>query len=158
MTNDDASIIVDNCAAMWREQRKLCDALESIADSLPDNVDRQTCMHAARALPPLIDRAHRFEENVLFIAIEEMSPVLLDLRPTLARLKLEHVGDEYSAEELSEVLMSYGEGTPMHTAEATGYLLRGFFEALRRHIAIEEELTSILTTVAAAQNRANPLA
>lgn len=141
----EASDILETCAGLWREQRTLCDALEQIADSLPDAIDRKVCLHTARVLPTLMERSHRYEEDVLFVALDRPALTPFDLRPTLARLKLEHAGDECFAEELSEVLFSYAEGRPTHSAEATGYMLRGFFEALRRHIAIEEELSTALT-------------
>ncbi len=138
------SVILETCEGLWREQRKICDALEQIADSLPDAVDRKVCLHAARILPNLMIRAHRFEENALFVALARPGLTPFNTRQTLDRLKLEHAGDECFAEELSEVLLSYAEGRPTHSAEATGYMLRGFFEALRRHIAIEEELSTAL--------------
>lgn len=122
------------------EQLALCDTLEEIADSLPDSVDRQMCIHTARALGPVIDRAHRMEENIIFPALERFGAFVIDLKATLERLRIEHAGDEFFAEELVEVLMSYGAGNPVHNAEATGYMLRGFFESLRRHIAFESEL------------------
>jgi len=122
------------------EQLSLCGVLEEIADSLPHSIDRQVCIHTARILPQIIDRAHRFEEDVLFPLLENSKTVAHDLEATISRLKNEHVGDKCFAEELGEVLMSYGLGKPMQGAEATGYMLRGFFEALRRHIAFEREL------------------
>jgi len=136
--------IVEQCSRAWRDQLVLCDRLEHIADSLPDKIDRQSCIHTARALPPLIMRAHQLEEEVLFPLLAERSEARLNPHQTLARLRLEHAGDECFAEELAETLMSYGTGTPSHSAEATGYMLRGFFEALRRHIAHEQELTGAL--------------
>ena len=122
------------------EQLALCGTLEGIADSLPDSVDRQACIQTARAIGPLIDRAHRMEEDLLFPALEETGTVVFDLSATLERLRIEHAGDEFFAEELVEVLMSYGAGNPVQSAEATGYMLRGFFETLKRHIAFEQEL------------------
>lgn len=144
MTVNDSSMIVETCDGLWREQRSMCDALEQIADSLPDAVDRKVCLHAARILPTLMERAHRYEEEVLFEALDRPGLTPFDPHPTLERLRMEHAGDECFAEELSEVLFSYAEGRPTHSAEATGYMLRGFFEALRRHIAIEQELSSVL--------------
>lgn len=145
MSAVNASTIIETCGGLWREQRTLCDALEQIADSLPDAVDRKVCLHAARLLPTLMVRAHRYEEDVLFTALDRPGLTPFDPHPTLERLKVEHAGDECFAEELSEVLLSYAEGRPTHSAEATGYMLRGFFEALRRHIAIEEELSTALS-------------
>ena len=144
MSAIDASNIIETCGGLWREQRILCDALEQIADSLPDAVDRKVCLHAARLLPTLMVRAHRYEEDVLFTALDRPGLAPFDHRRTLSRLRMEHAGDECFAEELSEVLLSYAEGRPTHSAEATGYMLRGFFEALRRHIATEEELSTVL--------------
>ena len=145
MPEIESSTIIETCGSLWREQRMLCDALEQIADSLPDAVDRKVCLHAARLLPTLMVRAHRYEEDVLFAALDRPGLTPFNPHATLERLKMEHAGDECFAEELSEVLFSYAEGRPTHSAEATGYMLRGFFEALRRHIAIEEELSTALS-------------
>jgi hypothetical protein len=54
-----------------KEQLLLCDRLEEIADSLPDSVNRQKCIYAARALGPMIRGVHRFEEDVVFPMIAE---------------------------------------------------------------------------------------
>ena len=145
MPEIESSTIIETCGSLWREQRLLCDALEQIADSLPDAVDRKVCLHAARLLPTLMVRAHRYEEDMLFTALDRPGLTPFNPHATLERLKMEHAGDECFAEELSEVLFSYAEGRPTHSAEATGYMLRGFFEALRRHIAIEEELSTALS-------------
>lgn len=144
MNMTDASTIIERCGVLWREQRLICDELERIADSLPDAVDRKSCLSAARLLPALMVRAHRYEEQELFVALDRPGLTPFDPHPTLNRLKLEHTGDECFAEELAEVLLSYADGRPTHSAEATGYMLRGFFEALRRHIATEEELSATL--------------
>lgn len=123
-----------------QEQLALCDSLEAIADSLPDEVDPTACLQAARAIGPLLLRAHAIEQETIFPALAAMRIGGLDLLPTIERLKLEHYQDECFAEELSDVLMSYGRGLPQQTANATGYMLRGFFDGLRRHVAFEREL------------------
>lgn len=133
---DMASLFSRSCA----DQLALCDTLEEIADSLPDSIDKQVCIHTARALGPVINRAHRAEEDIIFPALEQLDTIVLDPKATLERLRIEHAGDEFFAEELVEVLLSYGSGSPLQSPEATGYMLRGFFEALRRHIAFESEL------------------
>ena len=117
----------------------LCDQLENIADSLPDNVDRQTCVHAARTLWPLVRSVHSFEETVLFPLVEEKFAGREGLSQTIERLKHEHFDDECYAEELTDSLLRLGAGDQGLNPEATGYMLRGFFEAMRRHIAFEEE-------------------
>lgn len=121
------------------EQLRLCDELETIADSLPTNVDRQKCIYAAKALGPLIKGVHHYEDNVLFPALEADAPQGSELAKTLARLRLEHFEDECFAEELAERLLLLGSGRPDINMEATGYMLRGFFEAVRRHVAFERD-------------------
>lgn len=144
MAANHTTQVLKDCEALWSEQQALCDVLERIADSLPAALDRKTCVDAAQALPEIIGRAHRFEEEVLFDALDAAESVELDLRPMLKRLREEHAGDEFFAEELSEALLSFAETQPLHSPETTGYMLRGFFQTLRRHIALEQELTRLL--------------
>lgn len=122
-----------------REQLLLCDRLEEIADSLPDSVNRQKCIYAARALGPMIRGVHRFEEEVIFPMVAERLKSHEDIDATLNRLRFEHCEDECFAEELTEALHALGAGRAEINIEATGYMLRGFFEAMRRHIAFESE-------------------
>lgn len=120
------------------EQLALCDQLEEIADSLPAHIDGPKCLYAARALSPLIKGVHAYEENILFPWLETVSDIQPALKETLNRLKFEHCEDACFAEELTDALLRLGSGEPVNM-EATGYMLRGFFEALRRHIAFERE-------------------
>ena len=120
------------------QQLALCDQLEEIADSLPSNVNRQKCIYAAKALEPLIRVVHQYEETILFPWLETQIEKEEHLRETLDRLKFEHCEDECFAEELTDALLKLGSGEPSNM-EAVGYMLRGFFEGLRRHIAFERE-------------------
>ncbi|WP_147179900.1 MULTISPECIES: hemerythrin domain-containing protein [Alphaproteobacteria] len=120
------------------EQLALCDELEAIADSLPGNVNRQKCIYAAKSLDPLIKGVHHYEENILFPWLEGASRDVEHLRETLDRLKFEHCEDECFAEELTDALLKLGSGATVNM-EAVGYMLRGFFEGMRRHIAFERE-------------------
>jgi len=118
------------------EQLALCNELEAIADSLPSSVDRQKCLYAAKMLGPLVHDIHEYEEAVLFPWIEsERGP---QLRETIERLKFEHCEDECFAEELTDALLKLGMGDVVNM-EAVGYMLRGFFEGMRRHIAFERD-------------------
>lgn len=132
-----------NLLDWWRqaheEQLRLCDELEEIADSLPAGINRQKCIYAAKALGPLIKGVHHYEDTVLFPHFEAKVLESPDLPKTLARLKFEHFEDECFAEELAERLLQLGSGRGNINMEATGYMLRGFFEAVRRHIAFERE-------------------
>jgi hypothetical protein len=120
------------------EQLALCQELEDIADSLPASVNRQKCIYAAKALGPLIKGIHHYEETVLFPYLQASPDANDHLATTLERLKFEHCEDECFAEELTDALLRLGSGTRVNM-EAVGYMLRGFFEGLRRHIAFERE-------------------
>lgn len=126
------------------EQLRLCDELEDIADSLPAMVNRQKCIYAAKALGPLIRGVHHYEDNVLFPSFEARMPASPDFARTLARLKFEHFEDECFADELTERLLMLGSGRGGVNMEATGYMLRGFFESVRRHIAFEQDYFTTL--------------
>lgn len=122
--------------ATHRDQLALCRSLEAIADSLPSRIDRTACLTAARALGPLISHAHDLEERLVFPAIEARHAI----SASIERLKYEHMEDVCFSEELHDALMAYGRGTPRPAPDAFGYMLRGFFEGLRRHIAFEQEI------------------
>lgn len=121
------------------EQLDLCRELEEIADSLPGEVNRQKCIYAAKALGPLTMGAHRFEEDILFPWVERNAKASQDLASTLERLKYEHFEDECFIEELIDALLRLGAADATLNAEATGYMLRGFFVSMRRHIAFEQD-------------------
>jgi hemerythrin-like domain-containing protein len=132
----------DSCAAWLRhshgEQLALCSELEEIADSLPSSINRQKCIYAAKALGPLVKAAHHYEETVLFPQLRSSENPPEHLAETLERLKFEHFEDQCFAEELTDALLKLGAGDTVNM-EAVGYMLRGFFEGIRRHIAFERE-------------------
>ena len=120
------------------EKLQLCEALERIADTLP-KVDRLKCLSTANAIVPLLRNIHQYEETVIFPAYEA---ALIGSDANLAstrRLRAEHVEDECFADEVTEILLAIGHGETVENAEAVGFMLRGFFESLRRHIAFERE-------------------
>lgn len=125
-------------AARLKELSEICERLEHIADGLPENVDRQDCMQLARSIYPTIISAHRFEEGVVFPLLRSAS---LDpgLAETIERLRFEHWEDESFAAELQETLCGFVTGSDAGRVETLAWMLRGFFEGLRRHIAFERE-------------------
>ncbi|MCQ0988547.1 hemerythrin domain-containing protein [Jiella marina] len=120
-------------------QRELCRSLEAIADALPDNLDTQHTLHVARSIGATIRKAHHFEENTIFPLLSQHFEKRPELFGTLQRLHYEHWEDESFADELCEKLTDYVRRGESSDAEALGYMLRGFFEGLRRHLAFEEE-------------------
>lgn len=116
----------------------LCRQLEEIADSLP-HVDRRQCLIVASMLVPLLRESHRFEEDCVFPAFVDDVAHREQRLKTVERLKQEHIEDECSAQDLTETLLSIGRGAPISNPEALGFMLRAFFESMRRHIAFERE-------------------
>ena len=122
-----------------REQLALCRQLEEIADSFPDNINTQKCLFAAKVLHPLIKGVHDFEEKKFFPWVANTAPSQRDMTATLERLRFEHCEDECFAEELTDLLLRLGSSDKTVNYETAGYMLRGFFEGVRRHIAFERE-------------------
>lgn len=121
------------------EMLRLCGLLEEVADSLPGNVDRGKCLMIACELEPLVRGIHRFEEETLLPAYERVLEQGGKGRGSLDRLLAEHVEDECFAGELTEALLLLGRNGSADNPEALGFMLRGFFEARRRHVAFERE-------------------
>lgn len=148
--------------AWWKEahrlQLALCDDLEAIADSLPSNVVNQDCVFAAKSLGRLIRDVHAYEEETLFPALTQVFPSSSEFAGAIDRLTFEHLADECYADDIAEKLLYLGTGGRDVNMEALGYMLRGFFEALRRHIAFERDHFSSAIEVlqTAAEWRAAP--
>lgn len=130
----------------WKEahavQLELCDELEDIADSLPSRINQEQCLTVAQYLATLIRDIHRFEEDALFPGLKNNSYLFNELATTIERLRFEHFTDECYADDLTDRLLYLGSGGTNVNMEATGYMLRGFFEAVRRHIAFERDYFS----------------
>ncbi|MGV0910467.1 hemerythrin domain-containing protein [Martelella sp. FOR1707] len=117
----------------------LCDALEAVADSLPGNIDRHSCQCLSETLMPLLKLAQQREERQVFPPLRRKggAAAMFD------RLHQEHFEDLCFAEEASEALARLARGEEVNT-EATGYLLRGLFTTLRRHIVFEKDFLESL--------------
>jgi hemerythrin-like domain-containing protein len=120
-------------------QMMLCNQLEAIADELPRGVDNQQCLLAAQKVYAVVMAAHTFEENELFPALIRSDPSNPQLAMTIERLHGEHWEDESFAQEISETLKCFVAGRE-DNVDKLSYMLRGFFEGLRRHIAFEKEM------------------
>ncbi|MEM9733378.1 MAG: hemerythrin domain-containing protein [Pseudomonadota bacterium] len=141
---DDIVFLLDK---HLKKQLVLCDALENIADALPESVNNQNCLHVAGSIYPIIKSAHEFEENQLFPLLTE-GEAPENLAQTLTRLHEEHWEDESFSAELTEALRDFVAGRDTNT-DKLAYMLRGFFEGLRRHIAFEKEALGLVASNAA---------
>lgn len=129
------------------EKLKICTELEEIADTLPGSVDRLKCLHVANALVPLLRSSHQYEEQVIFPAYDAAVGPGESGNPSTRRLRAEHVEDECFGDEVTEALLTIAHGGDIENPEAVGFMLRGFFESMRRHIAFERE--HVLPTIEA---------
>lgn len=125
--------------AAHAQMLRLCGLLEEVADSLPAGVDCAKCLKIACELEPLVRGIHRLEEETLFPAYGRVLAEQGRSRDSLERLEAEHVEDECFAGELTEALLRLGRSGVADNPEALGFMLRGFFEAKRRHVAFERE-------------------
>ena len=125
----------------YRQLLELCDRLEAIADWLPQ-VDVGLCLEMADTIEPMVQNVHDLEEAMLF-------PILArsgrrELGQIVTRLRQEHLADSGTAGEVSDALRALADDRPTLPAEATGYLLRSFFDGMRRHVSGELELLHLV--------------
>lgn len=120
----------------------ICDRLEAIADGLPGNLPLADCRWVAAHVVEEVTRSHALEERVLL-------PMLLasdrkEIRLAAGRLRQEHEFDNQAAIEIEEGLADLVAGGNTLSPDATGYLLRSFFESMRRHVYAELDLISLM--------------
>lgn len=118
----------------------LCDELEALADTLASGADRQRCLYLARTVYPLVASSQQSEEALLLGPLSCLASDLPDVPATLERLRFEHHSDLCFAEELNDVLLAFGRGENLMASDAVGYMLRAFFQSVRRHVAFEKEI------------------
>ena len=122
-----------------RLKMKLCDALEDFADSLPNQIDVQNCLALSRCVLPTVRNAQIMEETRLFPQLIQAYPGDRRLEASLDRLRQEHLEDETFADEIACLLHDCGCTGKPSNADSAGYMLRGFFSSIRRHVAFENE-------------------
>jgi len=118
------------------QQFNLCHELELLADSLPSRVDTSAALLLADRLHPTLRRCHALEETMIFPVLKISQN---DVTSILYRLQSEHVEDQDHAHDVCEAVKSLVAHEPTCDAEKTGYMLRGLFVSLRRHLAFDQD-------------------
>jgi hemerythrin-like domain-containing protein len=131
---------LDMIAMCHEAQAEMCDALEHIADGLPDDIDRRLCARLAGWLQFDLALHHHDEEEALFPLLRKRAHPQDRLDMILERLASEHSTDMDLASDIAEELASLAQGHRPANPEMLGYMLRGFFEAYRRHVHWENAL------------------
>ena len=121
------------------DKDSFCDRLEMTADRLPDEVNAQDGLVLAQDIMPLILHAHQFEENTVYPQLLASPETPADLQVIIDRLRFEHLGDEEFAGDLCICLRRFVTNRDSANVEALAWMLRGFFEGLRRHVAFERD-------------------
>lgn len=121
-------------------ERNLCDMLERIADNLLGPFDTELARTSIVTMRRCLKRHVELEEKYLYpVLTKRLCPGDL-AENMLEHIRCEHSSDESlghdTAEQLEQALMSGRVANP----EMLGYMLRGFFECRRRHIAWEDAI------------------
>lgn len=116
---------------------ELCALLELIADGLPHTAEASL----AGACVPVLRKglaAHLFlEECVLFPLMRRRRLGDAETEVVLQQLEQEHSSDEWFANEIAEELEGLCSVQQPRNPEMLGYMLRGFFVSVRRHVGWE---------------------
>jgi hypothetical protein len=136
----NAETIAKTYRSFLIRKNDFCDRLEALADLLPHRVDKQDCLLMAQNAVPLVLRAHAFEEHIVFPYIDKNPDLPDSTKLALDRLKFEHIGDEDYAHDLCISLREFVIHRDKTNPETLSWMLRGFFEGLRRHVAFEQAL------------------
>jgi hypothetical protein len=123
----------------------LCDDLELVADCLPDRAPPALCQRLSCEVVSTLMRAHLCEEELL-LPLLAGSP-RPELRHLAGRLRKEHEFDSGVALEVEELLASLAIGRATLSPDAMGYMLRSFFESMRRHIRSEQDLLVLINDI-----------
>lgn len=121
-------------------QRELCDLLEAIADGLPQSFDTSLATIAVSILEGSVPRHMRLEEEALFPVLRDRVALEDPLHSVLTCLEEEHARDGASLVELTDGLKTAAQQGSVTNPDMLGYMLRGYFDSQRRHIAWEDRV------------------
>jgi hemerythrin-like domain-containing protein len=131
---------LDRLVAEHELQLELCDALELIADGLPNRIPSNLVREVTAALTHGLSAHFSFEEDVLFPLLRQRGGDEVSLAAALDQLESEHARDAGLCDELAEELKALSLRDEPRNVEMLGYMLRGFFEGQRRHIEWENTI------------------
>lgn len=118
-------------------QLELCDLLEDLADGLPRRLEESWAATAVGVLSQTWPLHVALEEDVLFPLLRQRAAEDATLLEILVRLEAEHDSDEDFAHEIAEELSAVLDDGHIRNPDMLGYMLRGFFDSQRRHVAWE---------------------
>lgn len=130
--------------------QNLCSDLEAIADALPASINVQASLGVAQNIMAIVKSAHEFEEQKIYPALHRSEQLNVAMNENIERLRFEHWADEDYAQEIYLALRDFILSQNRAKAETLSWMLRGFFEGMRRHIAFERVV--ILSVIAKSES------
>jgi len=132
--------LLDSIEKEHQAELNLCDMLEKIADNLLEPLDMEMTRSGIVTMRRCLKRHVELEEKYLYpVLTKRLCPGDL-AENLLEHIRFEHSSDESlahdTADQLEQALVSGRAANP----EMLGYMLRGFFECRRRHIAWEDAI------------------
>ncbi len=118
------------------DQRRLCAALERVADALPNLPSPQEIEDLAQRLSDY-SRDHFPSEETLFLRLEE-SAGCATVGRVIRQIRDNHAIDGLHADDLANELARLSGKRQTTNAGELGFMLRCFFDGCRRAIAFEE--------------------
>ncbi len=128
---------IDFLAHEHKRQEWLCDVLETIADGLPGTLECALAAKAVEALRVDVPLHHEDEEECLFPLLARRAAPEDNIEAVIRQLSREHLADDTYSTDLIDLLDAMAAGHMPLNPEMAGYMIRGFFESYRRHIAFE---------------------
>ncbi len=121
-------------------ERNLCDMLERIADNLLEPLDTELARTGIVTMRRCLRRHVVLEEKYLYpVLTKRLCPGHL-AENLLEHIRCEHTIDESLAHDTADQLELALSRGRVENPEMLGYMLRGFFECRRRHIAWEDAI------------------
>lgn len=124
-------------ARLLREQLRVLDELERVAEALPRVFDRQECTDLVAGVPGILSLIQEVSECVIYPALLDKAAHHQFTQETAARLCDEHLVDQIYACEVSEFLSDWAENHAPGDLDRAAHLLRGFVESARPTMAFE---------------------
>lgn len=117
---------------------RVCVELEALADGLPDLPGEQHLVSLAAALRAGIPAHCRHEEEEIRQRLSRLGDVSEAVKTACDFLTFEHQENDPLGDELAEALENAVEKGCAENPEALGYLVRQYFQTIRRHLMWED--------------------
>lgn len=125
----------------------LCLELEELARDLKHAIVPASTRPIAAQLEPLVDAAHKLEEETLYPTLEEQAGSCFSSL-MIAQIKAEHGVDRKAAHELKLTLDAVADGRCRLSLDTVARMTTRFQDYLQRHVAAEQILLDNLVAAA----------